>query len=131
MSNQVTFTIPGEMVTFNEYDKVARGGWQGANRLKGEQDWLVYLAIRKCLGPEVTLMKDAYPITVHFKWYRRNADFDIDNISFAAKYILDGMQKAKLIKRDNQKHVCGRSDEFLVDATNPRTEVTLTARAGF
>lgn len=46
------------------------------------------------------------PCTIHFEWlYSSRHDFD--NIRFACKYVLDGMQKAGVLENDNQNFVLG------------------------
>ena len=38
---------------------------------------------------------------------------DLDNISFAKKFVLDAMQQAGRLKNDNRKYVTGFTDDFI------------------
>ena len=52
------------------------------------------------------------PITIEFHWYEPNTNRDVDNVAFAKKFILDGLQKAGVITNDNYRWVKGFSDHF-------------------
>lgn len=60
-----------------------------------------------------------------FRWYCKNQKKDPDNISFAKKFILDGMVKAGVLENDGWKQVAGFQDEFYLDKQHPRVEVEL------
>lgn len=64
-------------------------------------------------------------VNVHFKWVEPNMRRDKDNIRFAAKFILDALVESGVIKNDNWAHIGDMSDEFLVNAANPRIVVDL------
>lgn len=125
--NTITFTIPGQLTTYNEYDSANKASRHKAGDIKKTEGWRVVCAILADLGTNITLMDEVYPVTVHFNWYRKNQLTDVDNVRFAAKFILDGMQQAKLLKNDSMKYVCGLSDGYYVDKERPRTEVIITA----
>lgn len=57
------------------------------------------------------------PITLEFHWYEPNDKRDMDNVAFAKKFILDGLQTAGVITNDNPKWVKGWSDHFYYDGT--------------
>lgn len=44
-----------------------------------------------------------------------NKKRDIDNVSSAKKYILDALQRAKILKNDSPKYVVAHKDEFKYD----------------
>lgn len=60
-----------------------------------------------------------------FTWYCKDQKKDPDNISFAKKYILDGMVDAGVLKNDGWKQIQGFEDRFEVDKDNPRVEVEI------
>lgn len=49
---------------------------------------------------------------------RKNRKRDIDNVSSAKKYILDALQRAKILKNDSPKYVVGHKDVFDYDKIN-------------
>ena len=52
---------------------------------------------------------------VIFKWYKPNNRIDHDNIAFAKKFILDGLQKSKIINGDSPKYINNFIDIFEID----------------
>lgn len=71
----------------------------------------------------VNLKSIKTPVKFIFHWYLPNYRKDPDNISFAKKFILDGMVKAGFIPNDNLKNISGFGDEFYIDKENPRVEI--------
>jgi Holliday junction resolvase RusA-like endonuclease len=65
------------------------------------------------------------PIRLHFKWVEPNKMRDLDNIRYGAKFILDGLQECGKLPDDGWEWVKGMSDEWAVDKTNPRIEITI------
>ena len=63
------------------------------------------------------------PIHIHCVWRCKNRRKDPDNISFAKKYIIDGLSAASVIQNDGWEHVLGFSDRFIVE---PDTGVDVT-----
>lgn len=60
----------------------------------------------------------------HLTWYAKDRRTDKDNISFADKYIYDGMVDAGLLKNDGFNNLGDFfSNEFKVDRDNPRVEI--------
>lgn len=57
------------------------------------------------------------PVFVEFHWYEPNMKRDQDNVAFAKKFILDGLQIAGVITNDNYKWVKGFSDTFHYEGT--------------
>lgn len=52
---------------------------------------------------------------ITFNWYEKTKRRDKDNIAFSKKFILDAMQKAKIIKNDNNNYILGFKDLFFYD----------------
>lgn len=114
-----TFTIEGELPTLNEYIAAERGNRFAASRMK--RDWTEIVRasawnVKPCTKPAI----------VHCTWVMRNARKDLDNVRFATKFVLDGLQAAGVIRGDGQRYVVGLSDTFLIDRDRPRVEVTIT-----
>ena len=66
------------------------------------------------------------PVIITFKWCTKNRRIDPDNVRFAAKYVLDGLQKNAILPDDSWRWIRGFKDCFEVDAKNPRVEITLS-----
>lgn len=62
-------------------------------------------------------------VKLNFRWYEPNRKRDLNNICFAKKFILDALVSAGTIEADGWRCVIGFTDEFFVDAGNPRIEV--------
>ena len=96
--------IPHQLATLNDHDSANRTNKFLGAKLKQEQTHLVSLYARK--HPKVD-----NPVFVEFEWHY-SGKFDLDNIAFAKKYVLDGFVKAGVMKDDNQKCVVGFNDQF-------------------
>lgn len=119
-----TFVIDGELVDLNKYVNACRGHWANGKRMKEEQDELVMAYIRKCrVKPMDT------PIEVGISWVepkRKGGKLrDIDNISFATKFIFDALVKCGVIPDDNPRHVRAVYHHFTFNSDEPRVEVVL------
>lgn len=100
------FSIPFRLIGLNEYTKMCRGNMYAANKEK--QD--IEIQIMSCLRGMKQCSK---PVTISFTWYEKNKKRDKDNVCFAKKFILDALQKANIIKNDNNGCVVGFSDDFI------------------
>ncbi len=115
------FVIPGRLPGLNEMNYADRSGpYAGARAKKKLTRYCAQWAIA-CRVPEFKC-----PVAVHIVWYEPNRLRDRDNIHAGAKYILDGLQKARKIKNDSQKWVRDLTNSVQVDAKNPRVEIFLT-----
>lgn len=68
---------------------------------------------------------DRYPISLTIKWYEPNNKRDIDNITFATKFILDSMVCMGIIENDSRKYVDSIEHSVFTDKENPRIEVEI------
>lgn len=116
MKKILTIVIEGEFPTLNQYTDAERTHRQIAAKMKAEQTLVVSYAT---LG---VLPITEYPVKVVFHWYRLNQKSDPDNIAFAKKFILDGLQVSKVLKGDGWKQISGFEDHFYNDS-NPRTVI--------
>ena len=103
-------TIPMKLPSLNEYIsacKIQRGKWNKGNQMKQDtQDMMIYYLKRLPIFQK--------PVRIKFIWVSEKGDRrDLDNIAFAKKFILDGLQQAGRISNDNRKHVTGFIDEFI------------------
>lgn len=116
----------GLPASLNEYSQAERTHAQVGANMKREQTEAAYVDVLSQMQ-KGALRIEKYPIRLHFHWYCPSRKKDPDNISFAKKFILDGMQMAGLIPNDGWKHIGGfDGDDFTVDKENPRVEITIT-----
>ena len=113
------FTINGRLIGLNEYTKVNRTKSYLANKLKKEQEEIVTWSAKACKLEKIR----TYPIGLKIHWYEPNAKRDIDNITFAVKFILDGLVKSGYIENDSQRYVKSIEHIVDIDRDNPRVEV--------
>ena len=95
------FVIKAKLPSLNDYTDACRSGKHSGANLKKDTEQLIcaYIRISKTLHPVNT------PVEVHFEWHEGDRRRDVDNIIFAKKYILDSMQKCKIIPNDSRRYV--------------------------
>ena len=115
--------IPHELMDLNKFINLQRGNRYGGAKAKKDQTNLCTMYIKRAMANGLKVKQ--YPITIRFKWVMPNRRKDKDNIAFAKKFILDGMQDAGLIVNDGWKEIDGFEDTFEVDKDNPRVEISI------
>lgn len=115
-------TIPGELTDLNNYIKAIN-----SNRYKGNASKQAdtNLIMYRFLEAKAAGFRVQTPIKIHFTWYCKNKRKDPDNVAFAKKAILDGMQKAGVIKNDGWNEIKGFVDDFEIDKDCPRIEIEI------
>lgn len=114
----LSFTIPGELPRLNQ---VLGQHWSKQGKQKKTADNKV-VQFSKPLGR----IHITSSFGIQIKWYTKDRTYDQDNIGFAVKYIMDGLQKAYIIPNDGWKQLGGGIiHQFEVDAIHPRVEVVL------
>lgn len=108
-------TLEGEFTTLNEYILAERGHYRKAAEIKKFETVRVQM---ETIGV-LPIPSEYYPMTVSFFWYRKNAKTDPDNVSFAKKFILDGLQKVGILRNDTFKEIGRFVDYFMIDPKNP------------
>ena len=110
--------IPGELMDLNTYIDVERGNKFGAAKIKkAETEMVHWYCIQQKPKPILT------PFDLEIHWYAKDKRKDSDNISFAQKFILDGLVAAKVIPNDRFTTIKSIIHRFLVDSSYPRIEV--------
>lgn len=116
-----TLTIKGQLPNLNDYTTACRTHRQvGAKMKKKAEDIISAYIMQQLKGVEY---KNA--VKLSFRWYEPNKKRDLDNICFAKKFILDALVSNGVIIADGWRGVIGFTDEFYVDAKNPRIEVDI------
>ncbi len=95
------FVIKEKLPSLNEYVDACRAGKRKGAEFKKNIEEIIwaYIKTSKTISPVTT------PVEIHFEWHEADKKRDVDNITSAKKYILDAMQKCKIIKNDSRKYV--------------------------
>ena len=116
-----TLVIKGQLPNLNEYTRACRTNRYAGAKMKVNAEEIISAHILEQL-------KGVYfegPVNLSFKWYEPNRKRDLDNVCFAKKFILDALVSNGTIVADGWKGVVGFTDNFFVDAANPRIEVDI------
>lgn len=112
--------IQGTLPSLNQYVLACRNHKYAGSKMKKDTEALITLYIKTQLKTQI---KGSVNLT--FRWYEPNKRRDKDNIASAKKFILDALVKNDILVNDNWQYVEGFTDEFYVDAKNPRIEVEI------
>jgi len=117
---ELKIIIKGELPDLNTHlSAINHNRFIGAKMKKEATELVVWIAkkyvTRKLLPP--------YHIT--FNWYCKDKRKDPDNIIYAKKFILDGLQVAGVIPQDTWNTISGFTDNLFLDKENPRIEVII------
>ena len=116
-----TLVIHGSLPQLNETIRATKSHWSRyAAEKRKHTEAVAWAALEAKLRPVTA------PVEITFAWFSKNRRADPDNIRYAAKHILDGLQVAKILPNDNQQWIRGFCDTFDVDKNNPRVVVTLS-----
>lgn len=108
------FAIMEKLPSLNEVIAANRANrYKGADLKKNTELMIgMYILKAKAAGNLVPTKK---PCEVIFEWHEKTQKRDCDNIASAKKFILDALQKYKIIENDNQKYITGFRDIFIKD----------------
>jgi hypothetical protein len=109
--------ILGEFTTLNQYIDQERGNKFAAAKTKERETLRVKLESNSYLP--VTFARCDLVIV----WYRCNKRTDPDNIAFATKFLLDGLQASGVVPHDRWSFIASITHLFDVDRENPRVEI--------
>lgn len=115
------FIIYGRLDGLNEYVLANRSNKYAGNEMKHRNENLISMYIRQFKVKRV----DKYPVKLKIVWYEANKKRDIDNITFATKFIQDALVKSGILKNDNQSCVNEVEHHVCVDKDNARIEVEI------
>jgi len=113
-------TIPCELPALNQVLDAGKAHWSRYAKLKKEYSTLVSILAKIQLRPVQERVR------IGFRWYCRDRRKDPDNICSAKKFIIDGLVVAGILQDDGWKQVSSFSDDFEIDAVNPRIEVIIS-----
>lgn len=115
--HMMTITLKGEFTDLNTYIGADRSSRYAGGAIKKAETERVWAETRKFKG----LINEI--VHLRFDWYIKNAKKDPDNISFAKKFILDGLVMAGVLPNDTFKYICSFEDHFHVTKKDVRVEV--------
>ncbi len=115
------FTIKGTLPNLNDYiDKLNINKFRGAELKKDSEKYISAFINKYLIG-----IKISRPVFIAITWFEPNKLRDKDNIAFAKKFIFDALVTNKVLSNDGWGHIVGFTDNFSVDRSNPRIEVTI------
>lgn len=103
-----TINLPFRFPGANEYIAACRKNRFAGAKIKADYTQAVALYFRGL--PPVT-----GPVKIRFVWHEKTRRRDKDNVAFAKKFVLDGMQAAGFLPNDNNRWVVGFEDCFVYD----------------
>lgn len=112
--------VPGRFPGLNEYVRAERANRYRAADMKRRETERVRLAALSQSAPPLQCSR---PAVVSIAWYEPNARRDVDNVAFAAKFVLDGLVAAKVLPGDSRRYVSEVRSVVLTDRERPRVEV--------
>lgn len=113
--------VPGRLPGANEYINAERGNRYKAAKMKKDAQALIGRAIRQQLGG----LRITEPVRIRYLWVEPNRKRDKSNICFARKFLEDALVTMGVLRNDGWNEIVGFSDEFAVDADNPRIEIEI------
>jgi Holliday junction resolvase RusA-like endonuclease len=115
------FTIPGRLPSLNQVIAACR--WHPLAGHSQKKKWTRYCGM-SAIHEKVP--KFVGPVRLHIRWIEKDRRRDRDNIQSAAKFVLDGLVLAGVIRGDSQRWVTDLTHEIAEpDPKNPRIEVTI------
>ncbi len=119
---QYTLVVKGRLDNLNDYITACRTNQYKGAKLKASNEHKVLASIYEQLGR----LRIKKPVKMRYRWYEKNKRRDLDNISsFGRKVIQDALVQAHTLENDGWKNIIQFSDEFYIDADNPRIEVDI------
>ena len=114
--------IPTRLNNLNDYITADRTNRYKGAAMKARNEALVKVAIKQ----QMRRIRIERPVYMEYTWYERNKRRDLDNISsFGRKVIQDALVQTRVLVNDGWNEIVGFSDQFYVDAANPRIEVLI------
>lgn len=114
-------TIPFLLPNLNDYIKAERTNKFKAAALKRETENAIIIFIKD----QLSTISIKEPVTMHYTWFERNRRRDKDNVAFAKKFVQDALVGANVLQNDGWDNITGFTDNFFIDAKNPRVEVLI------
>lgn len=109
----------------NEYINACRTNRYKGAEMKKKNERLVMAYILQAVNfGEIYEVKN-YPIKLNINWYEPNNKRDIDNITFATKFIQDSLVRTGILEDDSRKYINQVNHSVFTDKQKPRIEVEI------
>ena len=113
--------IPGTLPGLNEFISAERTNKHKAAALKRQTERLISLMA----ATQLKGLRLSRPVIMRYLWVEPNRRRDKDNIAFAKKFVQDALVSCGYLPDDGWRQIEHFTDDFAVDAKNPRVEVTI------
>ena len=111
----------------NDYLHACGRSPQIGGKMKRDYQMLASNAIRTQLGR----VKISNSVKIHYRFYESDERRDPSNIaSFCIKVFEDSLQQCGVLPNDGWANIAGYSQDFFVDKSNPRIEITISEVVG-
>lgn len=119
---QYNFTIPGSIISLNEYIRLCRTNkFVGANEKK-KIETFIFWQIKEQLK-DVEISKRVH---ISYLFVEKNKKRDLDNIaSFAMKVIQDSLVNSKVLVNDGWEQIEGFTCNFAINKSNPHINIEI------
>lgn len=120
---KVKLVIPGLLPGLNEYIEAERsykGKYKAAAMKKQAENVIGFMVKTQLRGVSFDR-----PVVIRYLWIEPNRRRDKDNIAFAKKFIQDSLVHNGVLVNDGWKQIEHFTDDFAVDPSDPRIEVTI------
>lgn len=122
---KIKFVIKGKLDGLNEYIRACRANrYKGAEMVKKNERLVMAYILQAINFGEVYEVKN-YPIKLNIDWYESDNRRDIDNITFATKFIQDSLVRTGILEDDSRKYINQVNHSVFTDKENPRIEVEI------
>lgn len=122
---KIKFVIKEKLDGLNEYIRACRANrYKGAEMVKKNERLVMAYILQAVNFGEVYEAKN-YPIKLNINWYEMDNRRDIDNITFATKFIQDSLVRTGILEDDSRKYINQVNHSVFTDKENPRIEVEI------
>lgn len=112
--------------TLNKYINAERRNRFIASKIKKRLTHYCFAQTQRAVDNGLSV---EWPVTLKICYHVPNRRTDTDNWAFTKKFMLDGMQKAKLpdgslfLPDDGMKYIVGYEEKFFVDRERPKAHI--------
>lgn len=110
--------IKGKLPSLNEYIEAERTNRYKAAKMKKEAEELIIWQIKQ-------MKPIKSKIRIKFTWHEEKKRRDPDNVRFAAKFVLDAMQKCGKLPNDNASWIDGFDGDDYVYGKGQGVEIRI------
>ena len=109
----------------NEYVNACRSNRYKGAEMKKKNERLIMAHILQAANFGELYEVKKYPVRLNSEWYEPNNKRDIDNVTFATKFIQDSLVRTGVLEDDSRKYIDKVTHTVFTDAKNPRITVEI------